>query len=384
MNVIFISPHFPPNFAQFSRALKDAGARVLGIGDTTFEELPHTLKDSLTDYRFVPDMQDFQAMKAVCREFMDIHGEIHRIESMNEFWLEMDARLRREFGVFGQKPEALRVNRMKSGMKDRFRQAGIPCAEGECYENPDKIRALAERSGFPLVFKPDLGVGAFGSFKVKNARELETAFEKDLRGYIVEEMLTGDLVSFDGLTDRDGEIVFFTSHIFNNGIMDVLSSQGPMHYYNLRNLPMELERLGRKTVEAFDIRERFFHIEYFRKDSEYKAMEVNVRPPGGFTMDMMNISCDIDLYRLWAELVMGRTEEFTYKRKYHAAHVARRTMKRYLFEHEELLNKLGSMITYHMPMPGAFAEVMGDYTYLLRTPDQKTLEVAISMVERER
>jgi len=43
--------------------------------------------------------------------------------------------------------------------------------------------------------------------------------------------------------------------------------------------------LGEPLVEAFRVRERFFHFEFFRRpDGTLWAMEVNMRPPGGMTM----------------------------------------------------------------------------------------------------
>ena len=39
MNVVFLSPHFPPNFWLFARALHEQGARVLGVGDVPVEQV---------------------------------------------------------------------------------------------------------------------------------------------------------------------------------------------------------------------------------------------------------------------------------------------------------------------------------------------------------
>ena len=51
-------------------------------------------------------------------------------------------------------------------------------------------------------------------------------------------------------------------------------------------------------IKGFNIRERFFHAEFFRTTSgDYLAIEINVRPPGGYALDMLNYSCDINLYK---------------------------------------------------------------------------------------
>ena len=67
----------------------------------------------------------------------------------------------------------------------------------------------------------------------------------------------------------------------------------------------ELERIGRACLKSFGVKERFFHIEFFLTASgEYVALEVNMRPPGGYTTDMFNYGADIDVYRAWAQLLV--------------------------------------------------------------------------------
>ena len=56
------------------------------------------------------------------------------------------------------------------------------------------------------------------------------------------------------------------------------------------------------------MRERPFHFEFFRlPDGELAALEVNMRQPGGLTVDMWNWTSDIDFYRAWAEVIVNGT-----------------------------------------------------------------------------
>ena len=48
MNVVFVSPHFPPNFYKFCVALRRAGANVFGIAEAPYDAL-------LPELRRVPD-----------------------------------------------------------------------------------------------------------------------------------------------------------------------------------------------------------------------------------------------------------------------------------------------------------------------------------------
>ena len=58
-NVVFISPHFPTNYWQFCRELRNNGMNVLGIGDAPYDELMPELKDSLTEYYKVGYLVDY-------------------------------------------------------------------------------------------------------------------------------------------------------------------------------------------------------------------------------------------------------------------------------------------------------------------------------------
>lgn len=382
MNVVYISPNFPPNYYNFCRALQQAGVTVLGIGDAASEELRPELHEALTHYYRVPVMTDYDAMLRACGFFTHRYGKIDRIESHAEFWLGIDAKLRQDFNVFGQKPAELASNRHKTGMKRRFIDAGIPCADGILADSAKSVRRFVERCGYPIIFKPDQGVGAAGVFKVSDDNQLAAVLQNLPAGYLVEQALEGDLLSFDGLTDRDGRIIFRTAHQFSGGIMETVNERRHLHYFSLREIPPRLEELGSKTVAAFAVRERFFHIEFFRRDAAtFHALEINVRPPGGFSVDMMNYACDIDLYRWWANLVAGAEQDCTFTRKYHTAHASRRNGRHYRYSHEDILAALGALVVVHLPVPAAFSGAMGDEAYLLRASDLGEILHAIQLVE---
>ena len=47
MNVVILSPHFPPNYVQFSVWLRRLGVNVLGIADEPYEQSqPRASKES--------------------------------------------------------------------------------------------------------------------------------------------------------------------------------------------------------------------------------------------------------------------------------------------------------------------------------------------------
>ena len=132
MNVIFISPNFPPNYYQFCVALKKHGARVLGIGEEHFDALHPALKDSLDAYYYVADMKRYDDMLKAVAYFTFKYGKIDSLDSHGEFWLGLEARLREDFNIPGQKTLDLARNRSKLGMKTVFAgHTAFPHAEGQ-------------------------------------------------------------------------------------------------------------------------------------------------------------------------------------------------------------------------------------------------------------
>ena len=58
MDVVFLSPAYPPEMVQFTRGLAEVGARVIGVGDSAPDRLPASLYGHLAEYVHVPRITD--------------------------------------------------------------------------------------------------------------------------------------------------------------------------------------------------------------------------------------------------------------------------------------------------------------------------------------
>jgi phosphoribosylaminoimidazole carboxylase (NCAIR synthetase) len=388
MNFVFVSPHFPPNYLWFCVELRRLGVDVYGIADAPYERLRSELRQALTEYYRVEDLHDYEQVLRACGYFTHRHGKIDRVESHNEHWLTIDARLRADFNVPGLPEAELAAIQRKSRMKERFLGAGVPVARGGFARDLDEGRRIAEEVGYPLVAKPDVGAGASGTWRIADDRELVSFYDrKQPVDYVLEELIAGSLQSFDGMTDQDGRIVFEMSHVFSRGIMEAVNADEDLSYYSLREIPADVEDLGRRAVSAFDLRERFFHFELFRSstDGRLVAIELNARPPGGWTTDMFNYANDIDVYHEWANVVVHNRFTATYARPFHCCYAGRKRRKRYAHGHEQIFSRFGRLILHHGPIDAAFRGAIGDYGYLARSPLlEEVLEVAAFIQEEER
>lgn len=376
MNIVFLSPHFPEQHFRYAFYLKQLGAQVIGLAD----EPPHFLKphvrEALSDYFWVSDMNNYDELLRACGHITAQYGKIDRIESLNEHWLEIEAALRTDFNVFGIKNDTIMQIKKKSEMKKVFQRANIPCARGKLIHSLDEALEFAQEIAYPVVLKPDIGVGANHTYKAHDPSELRRIFNsKPPVPYLMEAFINGQICSFDGLTDRNGKPVFYTATRYGSGIMDVVNHNDHVYYYTLRTIPTTLKELGFKLLQAFDVRERFFHFEFFRDPDtdDYIALEVNMRPPGGPTVDMFNYTHDFDLYREWANVVLFNHFNAPVERKYFCGYASRKFHKTYLHSHEEILQHCGSWLVQHGQLSPIFRLAMGDYFYIVRSPEENQL-----------
>ena len=377
MNVIYISPHYPPHYQQFVESLARHNVRVLGITDQNEEQLPESLRNALTGHYKVDQLENYDQVLAAARFFEENYGKIDRVESHLEPWLELEAEIRKEHNVPGFKPEDIQFIKRKSHMKAVFEKAGVPHARGIIIEDFDQCMDFINQVSYPVFIKPDIGVGAYDTYTIKNEVDLNEFFRvKQDYDYYMEEYVEGDIESFDGLTDSEGNIVFFTSDVFNNDIHKLVKLNQNCWYYTQREIPEELEKYGRAVVKATGTREKFFHIEFFKvknKPHHYQALEINMRPPGGVTTHMFNFNCDIDVYNWWASIIAGEDPKRSYERKYYCAFVGRKYDREYELSHEQVMEMWGNNICWSHAMNPIEAAVMGDWGYLVRSPDKEEM-----------
>jgi ATP-grasp domain len=379
MNIVFLSPHFPPGMYLYLQRLKEAGATVLGMADAPYEALRPELREVLTEYFRVGDMHDHEALVRAIGYFTHRYGRIDRIESLNEYWLETDARLRTDFNVFGLRAETIDRVKRKSVMKRVFERAGVPVARGRVVRRGSApvARHFVEEVGYPIIAKPDVGVGAARTYRIENDTDLD-AFLGDRPNidYILEEYLEGTLLSYDGLVDRRGDIVFASSLVYGLTVLDSVRG-ADMYYWIDREIAPDLDALGHHIVDAFAVRERPFHFEFFRvADGTLVALEVNMRQPGGLTVDMWNWANDIDFYRAWAEVVVNGTTTVPTKRPWYTMWVGRKVGRTYRMSHEQVLEAMGPLLIHHERIDDVFATAIGNYGYILRGPILQPLQDA--------
>ena len=397
MNFVFISPNFPHTYWQFCDRLRRNGVNVLGIGDAPYDDLETPLRNALTEYYRVESLEHYDSVLRAVGYFTFHYGKIDWIESNNEYWLEQDARLRTDFHVTtGVQADEIGAWKHKSAMKPVYRAAGIPTARCHSVTTPEAAEAfLREIGGYPVIAKPDVGVGAADTYKIESDADLKAFFEsKPDEPYVMEEFVEGDICSYDAITDSHCKPLFESMTVWPPSIADIVNHDKDLSYYTCAAVPEALRDMGRKALEGFHVRSRFAHLEFFRMTKarpglggvgDFAALEVNMRPAGGYTPDMMNFAHSTDVYQIWADMVTDDTRKLPDSGDHHwCVYASRKDWHNYLHTHEEILARYGDKIVMCERMPPLMWATMGCQMYTAHAYSEEEVREFIACIHQER
>ena len=383
-NFVFISPNFPVTYWKFCDELKNNGMRVLGIGDCPYDELKPELRNALHEYFKVSSLENYDEVFRAVAFFTYKYGKIDWLESNNEYWLERDAKLRTEFHITsGFMEEEMRSVKCKSAMKSYYAKAGIPTARYHIVENYEDAAAFAEKVGYPVVVKPDNGVGASSTYRLRSDEDLRYFMDtKDSNIYIMEELVKGVVCTYDAIIGAQGQPLFESGNVTPVCLMDVVNDNSESLYYLYKDIPEDVRDAGLRTVAAFGVKSRFIHFEFFRltedqeglgKAGDLIGLEVNMRPAGGYTPDMYNYAYETDVYKIWADMICFDVSTKPLGTRRFCAFAGRRDGKAYRMDHNAVMEKYGFCMKMQDRIPDALSGCMANVMYMANFDTEEQL-----------
>lgn len=392
MNYIFISPNFPKIYSHFVKELKAKGINVFGIGDEKFETLNDELKANLTEYCYVSNMNNRDWMIKTIEYLKNKYGPIDYLESNNEYWMKNDAIYREWFNIKGgYRPKELADYQSKSGMKKYFNEAGVKTARYILVSSLEESLKFIEQVGYPVFAKPDSGVGAADTFKITNEAELRNFHNvKPNEVYIMEEFLDGSIVSFDGIANKESEVVIAFKETFPTPIAEVVNQNLDVFYYAESKMPDSYRKMGERIIKAFKISSRCFHIELFKlnkgkpgfaRKGEIVALEANLRSPGGETPDLLNLVAKTDYYEAYASMIANNVCHLDNETNRIAFSINRKFELKYNHSSEDIMNKYKDNLRSHGFYPESFRNAMGDeYFFFVFDNNEETAKQFLEYV----
>ncbi|HYT09277.1 MAG TPA: hypothetical protein VEL73_01305 [Mycobacteriales bacterium] len=330
MNVVFVEPSFPPTQRHFARALSDAGASVIGVGDRPADWLDEELRGWLADYHQVPSVTDAGVLADAVR-WIQSRLWVDRLETTIEAHTLPVAQVREACTIPGTSVRTAWLCRDKPSMKESLRKAGVPTAASTAAHSADDVYAFADAVGFPLILKPRTGAGALDTVKVDDRGQLDAALgaQGNAESIAVEEFVEGhegfyDTLSIDGEPKLD-----FVSHYFPN-VLEAMRTRWISPQFVATNRVdtvtdyRQLRELGHRVNEALGIGTSATHMEWFFGPKGLRFSEIGCRPPGVGAWDLYSAGNDLDLYRAWADAIVHGTVSPAPSRRYAAGIVALR------------------------------------------------------------
>jgi carbamoylphosphate synthase large subunit len=400
MNVVFVEPFFPANQRQFARALAEAGATVIGIGEYPEDALDDQLKGWLYHYERVRSVTDVAAMIQAVRWVQDKLW-VDRLEATVEAHTLPAAQVREACTIPGTSVHTAWLCRDKPSMKQALREVGVPTALSAAVDSAADAHAFAEMAGFPLILKPRSGAGASGTVRVDSEKELEDALGvfggRGVESIAVEEFVEGHEGFYDTLA-VDGQVALdFASHYYPNVLEAMRTRWISPQFISTNRIDTapdyaELRDMGRRVISALGIGTSATHMEWFFGPKGLKFSEIGCRPPGVGAWDLYSAGNEIDLFREWADAIVHGGTSSVPSRRYASGIVALRP------DHDgqitgyggvdELQQRFGEwVIDAHLPPPGTptqpvEAGYMANAYARMRHPDYDTLRGMLDEVGR--
>jgi formate-dependent phosphoribosylglycinamide formyltransferase (GAR transformylase) len=400
MNVVFVEPFFPSNQRQFARALAEAGATVIGIGEYGVESFDDDLKGWLDHYERISSVTDVDALTRAVRWVQDKLW-VDRLEATIEAHTLPAAQVREACTIPGTSVHTTWLCRDKPSMKEALRQAGVPTAASAAVSSAAQARAFAAQQGYPLILKPRAGAGAAGTMRADDDAGLEHALGvfggEGAASIAVEEFIEGHEGFYDTIT-VDGRVAMdFASHYYPNVLEAMRTRWISPQFVSTNRIDTApdygpLREMGQRVITALGIGTSATHMEWFSGPKGLKFSEIGCRPPGVGAWDLYSAGNEVDVYTEWANAIVHGGVRQPPTRRYASGIVALRPDRDGQVSGysgaEELQQQYGEwVIDAHLPPPGTptqqvEAGYMANAYVRMRHPDYDTLRGMLDAVGR--
>lgn len=212
-----------------------------------------------------------------------------------------------ELGLPGPGLRAALISRNKFMQRETWRRAGL-CQPDYCLASDGASAATWAAGRFPVVTKPLDQAGSQGVRIVSGDSELQAWVDAESGGrpFLCEELVSGPEYSCEILL-CGGEPLF-------TNITAKLTTPPPYFVEIGHRVPARcgaqaadaITRLATEATAAIGMQAGIAHVEVRVTDESPRLMEVAVRTPGDFIMDIIGLAAGVDLFGSLVAISLGR------------------------------------------------------------------------------
>lgn len=317
-HVALVAPHLLENTNRYVRAFARLdGVTLSVITEDAESALPEDLRGRVAHYQVPSALDPAQLARAVAALARGV-GPVDRLTGVLEQLQMPLAEARQLADLPGMRPEIARRFRDKDRMKEVLRAAGVPVAGSRLVRSWGELRAFVDEVGFPIIVKPQAGVGSRATHRVESAADVDALRRLGLeptggQPLQVEQFIRAREHTCETVTIH-GRSVWRSGTRYFPTPLEVLEM--PWVQYCVL-LPLEIES---PWTDFAPVNERALaalfgddpqvtgtaitHMEWFLADGgRLYVNEVGARPPGVQIMPLMSLAHDVDMIGAWAELI---------------------------------------------------------------------------------
>lgn len=320
-HVVFVAPRFLENTNRSVRSFAALdGVTFSVISADPAEAIPGPLRPRIAGHYRVDDPLDAGQIAKAAAALTKGVGKIDRLAGALEQLQVPLAQVRDALDIEGLRTETARSFRDKDRMKAVLRKAGVPVAKSALATSEAELRAFVDQVGYPVIVKPQAGVGARATYRVTSPEELAALAQQGVvpsreRPLQAEEFVRAREHTCETVTIR-GEPVWRSGTRYFPSPLEVLETPWVQYCVLLPREDDAEEHTRFHPINAAALTALFgdaaktaagtalSHMEWFlREDGSALVNEVGVRPPGVGIMPLMSIAHEMDFFAAWAELV---------------------------------------------------------------------------------
>lgn len=319
-HVVFVAPRFLQNTNRYVKAFTELSDVTLSVvSQDPASSIPPAMRPRIAAHYRVGDTFDGDQLTTAVTAITRGVGKVDRLAgALEELQMPM-ARVRDALDIEGLPSAVARSFRDKDRMKDVLRESGVPVARSGLAYTREAIRKFVDDVGFPIIVKPQAGLGARSTYRVSSADELAALEQRvvprsdaplQIEQFVRARERTCETVTIEGVP------VWRSSTHYLPSPLEVLETPWKQYCVLLPREEQDDELSRFADVNARALAALFgsyarsaagtalSHMEWFiQSDGTSLVNEVGVRPPGVLIMPLLSIAHETDLWADWAKLV---------------------------------------------------------------------------------